>query len=214
MDLSSKKYISRGIVTGIVVGGVLGAAIGFLYKYGFIVIPGITTIFTGSSINAPIIGTIVGIPVGVIIGGLVTSYLPHEETGYNDLNTHETKIQLHEEQLDIQKKRVQTGKVSMHKEIITEEKNITVPVNREELIIEKEILGEEPEIIRIPIKEEQIEIKKHPVVLEDVSYHIEQFEENQHVEEALKKERLIVKTDGSMPIINKEIKNSSDISNS
>jgi Uncharacterized protein conserved in bacteria len=72
-------------------------------------------------------------------------------------------MRLHHEKLDIAKKLVQICEVSVHKETLTEEKNITVPVSREVLVIERKLLNSEgssrnnetPEIIRIPISEEQ-----------------------------------------------------------
>jgi uncharacterized protein (TIGR02271 family) len=125
---------------------------------------------------------------------------PNENTPYVDSG----KFQLREERLDICKKIVQTAEVNIHKESFTEEKTFTVPVTREELVIEKRLLPEgKTEIIRIPIKEERFEIVRHPVALEDVTYHIEEFQENKYIQEILKKERLKVQTEGSATVIDK-----------
>jgi uncharacterized protein (TIGR02271 family) len=114
------------------------------------------------------------------------------------------KIQLREECLDISKKIVQTTEVNIHIESFTEEKTFTVPVIREELVIEKKSLTEDKaETIRIPIKEERVEIVKHPVALEDVTYHIEELQENRCINEILKKEKLKVQTEGSATVIEK-----------
>ncbi|WP_010250550.1 YsnF/AvaK domain-containing protein [Acetivibrio cellulolyticus] len=110
------------------------------------------------------------------------------------------KLQLKEERLDISKKLIQTGEVRMHKEVLTEERSITVPVIREELVIEKKAISddtnadEHTETIRIPISTERIEIVKHTVILEDVEVYKRKFQEFQHIEENLKKEKLNVKT--------------------
>ncbi len=125
---------------------------------------------------------------------------------------YDVQLQLREEELDIFKKWVQTGEVTIHKEVVTEEKTIVVPVTREELVIEKKNLDAEKtdemskdaETIRIPISEERIEIVKHPTVLEDVTIYKRQFQENEHVEETLKKERVHVETIGNAKIIDKE----------
>jgi uncharacterized protein (TIGR02271 family) len=114
------------------------------------------------------------------------------------------KIQLREECLDISKEIVETTTVNIHKETFTEEKTFTVPVSREELVIEKKFLAEDKtETIRIPIKEERVEIVKHPVALEDVTYHIEEFQENRRITEILKKEKLKVQTEGSAIVIDR-----------
>lgn len=122
-------------------------------------------------------------------------------------DTEVQKLILREEHLDISKKNSQTAEVKIHKESITEEKTITVPIVREELVIEKRLIDEDKtETIRIPIKEERVEIVKHPVVLEDVSYHMEQYKDNQLIQETLKKERLNIETKGFAVVVDKETK--------
>jgi len=128
---------------------------------------------------------------------------------------HSAKLQLHEEKLDITKKWIKTGEVAIHKEVFTEEKNITIPVIHEELIIEKKVLdaenpdktGEHTEIIRIPISEERIEIIKHPTVLEDVEIYKRQFHETKSVKEVLKKEKLYMETTGNTRVVDKNTEN-------
>ncbi|MBC2582612.1 YsnF/AvaK domain-containing protein [Clostridium sp. DJ247] len=130
-----------------------------------------------------------------------------------DDTNNSAKLQLREEQLDIAKKWIQTGQVTMHKEVFTEEKNITVPVTREELVIEKKVLdGKAPnkmdrhtEKIRIPISEERIEVIKHPLVLEDVEIYKHQFQETECIEKTLKKEQIHLETTGDPKIIDKEV---------
>ena len=125
---------------------------------------------------------------------------PNHNTPYVD----SPKIQLREELLDITKEIVHTAEVNFYKDSFTEEKTFTVPVTREELVIEKKLLSEDKiETIRIPIKEERVEIVKHPVALEDVSYHIEEFQEDKCIEETLNKEKLRVQTEGSAKVIDK-----------
>ena len=124
---------------------------------------------------------------------------------------HSAKLQLHEEKLDITKKWIKTGEVAIHKEIFTEEKNITIPVIHEELIIEKKVLDAEnpdqtdghTEIIRIPISEERIEVIKHPTVLEDVAIYKRQFQETKSVTETLKKEKVHMETTGNPEVVDK-----------
>lgn len=118
-------------------------------------------------------------------------------------------IQIKEEQLDIVKKWVKTGDVKIHKEIFTKEKNFTIPVTCEELVIEKVTFSSknidnqeaEKEIIRIPLSEEQIEFRKKNVALENVSVYKEKIEEIKHIEETLNKERAKLKISGSPQIV-------------
>ena len=53
----------------------------------------------------------------------------------NKCNIKQT-LQLREEQLDIKKERVQTGEVKVHKEVVEEPKTFTIPIKREEMVIE------------------------------------------------------------------------------
>jgi len=120
-------------------------------------------------------------------------------------------FEIKEEQLDIAKKWIQTGDVKIHKEIFSEEKNFTIPIKREELVIEKKSIAQdnssdkdsETQIIRIPLTEEQVEFSKHKVTLEDISIYKQQIKDIEHIEETLKKEKPKVKISGSPSVINK-----------
>jgi uncharacterized protein (TIGR02271 family) len=122
------------------------------------------------------------------------------------------KLQLHEEQLDISKTWIQTGEITVRREVVTEIKRIEVPVVREELVIEKKILdaksldqqAEHTETIRIPISEERIEITKQLTALEDISIYKNTFEEIVQIDETLKKEILDVNTTGSPIVIERQ----------
>jgi uncharacterized protein (TIGR02271 family) len=124
-----------------------------------------------------------------------------------NINDHSQKvtIQLKEEKLDIAKWWIQTGEVKAFKETFMEEKTFTVPVIREELVIEKKVLDsskseheEAPnEVIRIPLSEELVEFTKKRVTLEDVSIYKQQIKDIKHIEETLKREEIKVEIMGS-----------------
>lgn len=90
-------------------------------------------------------------------------------------------LRLHEEQLHARKQNVQTGEVTLHKEVITENKSIEVPVTREEVVIERHAVEggtaaagtiddiAEGETIRVPVMEEQVSVEKTTVPTEEVS---------------------------------------------
>lgn len=121
-------------------------------------------------------------------------------------------MQLHSEILDISKKPLQTGDVKIHKEVLIEEKTITVPITREVLVVEKTVFNSEfgdktekqTEVIRIPISEEHVDVNKYKVELEDISVYKNQFQEIKHVQETLKKEIVHIKTTGNAKVIDKK----------
>ena len=114
------------------------------------------------------------------------------------------KFRVKEEVLDIKKKWVQTGEINWHKEVLLEEKSLKVPVMREELILEKKFTDPESpnqsirtEIMRIPLREERIEINKHTFDLEKVDIYKHQLLDTESVEAMLKKEVVFLQTTGN-----------------
>lgn len=180
--------ITVGIITGAVLGGILGGIANFSIGWGLVI----------------------GGALGGLVGGVKkdTTGQTNDEPG-----EHRASIKLREEQLDIRKTRVPTGKVNLRTEVVTEEKNIVVPVTRQDLVIEKTALNTdtpdpaEPvtEILRIPIREERVEISKHPVTLEDVKVYQRRYETAESVTENVRKEKLHFETTGNFKIIDKEV---------
>lgn len=126
---------------------------------------------------------------------------PNQNTDYSNNVT----LQIKEEQLDLAKKWLKTGDVKIYRETYTREKSFTVPLLREELVIEKKTLAlasledkDTPsEVIRILLSEEQVELTKRLVALEDVSIYKQQLQDIQHIEEILKKEECKIRISGS-----------------
>ena len=112
--------------------------------------------------------------------------LSHEPTQH--------KLHLKEEELEIHKSKVKTGEVIVYKEIVEEQKNITVPINHEELVIVSyEVHGnqkEKKEVIRIPLSEEEVVVTKHPVQVAEVSVSKNNVTEMKQINETLKKEQV------------------------
>lgn len=200
------KGHSSSTLKAIAIGGIFGGAIYIIFNYLYgIRFPDIS-----------LLGIIISIIIGAILRVLYEFYpadgsVKKATTTFQQDNN-ENLLKLHEEQLDISKKRIQTAKVTTHKEIVTEEKNIIVPVTREDLVIEKTTfdpnnpndLEGETETIRIPISEEDIDIVKHKVKLEDVSVYNNEYEEIKQVNETLKKEKLSIKATGNAKVIDNE----------
>lgn len=217
-----KTYTSKDIVPGVIIGGFVGILVGFLHRTSILIIPGLSSVFSAIPLNEIIAGTL----LGIIIGGLIriilimdsteninTEYVPETNTPKQSIfdDSENVTLQLKEEQLNIAKKWIQTGEAKIYREAFTEEKNFTVPVNREELVIEKKTFASTApehkdvptEIIRIPLSEEQVELVKRRVALEDVSIYKEQIEDLKHIEETLKREESKVKISGSPKVRDK-----------
>jgi len=117
----------------------------------------------------------------------------------------EDRLQLREEQLDVEKERVQTGEVRLRKEVVTEQRNIEVPVTREEVVIERHTaagpkraegaIGEGEEV-RIPLMEEEVRVEKTPVVREEVSVHKRQVQDTEQVSETVRREEARIESQG------------------
>lgn len=133
------------------------------------------------------------------------------ETGIPKGSIHDSTdvtLQIKEEQLQIVKNWLQTGEVKIYRDSFLEEKSFIIPVECEELVIEKKTLvsvnqkpiSQPTEVIRIRLSEEHVEFTKHKFVLEDVSIYKQEIEEIKHIEETLKKEEVRVKISGSAKI--------------
>jgi uncharacterized protein (TIGR02271 family) len=90
----------------------------------------------------------------------------------------DVRMQLREEKLDVEKTQRSAGRMRLRKVVHTELKNITVPVSKEEVIVERVPASEARDThsddafreqeISMPIREEEIEIHKRPVLKEEV----------------------------------------------
>ncbi|MBC7530678.1 MAG: YsnF/AvaK domain-containing protein [Oligoflexus sp.] len=118
-------------------------------------------------------------------------------------------MKLEEERLRVDKDRIQTGQVHLHKEIIEETRTIEVPVYREEIVIETRPLSgtarpgrlsssdrDETREIRIPVSEERIRIEKEVVPREEVLVSKERIVENQTVSESVRHEEAVIEEEG------------------
>jgi len=86
-------------------------------------------------------------------------------TGINN-DTEEERLRLHEERLNVDKKRVQTGEVNVSKHVVEDKQSIEVPVEREEVYVEQrkvdqntsgtEAFVDENDSIHVPLSEERV----------------------------------------------------------
>ncbi|MBM4763049.1 YsnF/AvaK domain-containing protein [Bacillus sp. B15-48] len=145
---------------------------------------------------------ITGLILGAIIGAISYTIATRKNIGKPNIKTEDDKeqtLRLREEQLDIKKERVQIGEIKVHKDVVVEQKTFTVPIKREEMVIEA---GDENEL-RIPLKEEEVIINKRPVQVNKVSITKRQIEETQQIKEKLKKETAHIDVAGNADVIKK-----------
>lgn len=115
------------------------------------------------------------------------------------------KLELREEQLDVNKNTVRSGEVEVHKDIVEERKEVDVPVSHEEVVIERRSVGDVPtdqpvgldESIRVPVSEEQVEVNKRNVVTGEVEVHKRDVQETEHISDTLRREEARIEKDGN-----------------
>jgi uncharacterized protein (TIGR02271 family) len=117
-------------------------------------------------------------------------------------------IQLKKEHLKAEKETVSTGDVKVRKEVRTEHQQLTVPVEHEEVVIERRpangrkagtaAMGAEE--IRIPTKEERVHVSKETVVKEEVSVGKRKVRDTETVTGDVQEEELVVESDGDAKV--------------
>ncbi len=118
------------------------------------------------------------------------------------------RIQLLGEILRVHKEWVSRGEVRLRKEVVTEQQNIEVPTTREELVIERvqgsgrEAAGDEvgsgQKEIRVPLREERVQVEKKPVVNEEIRVGKRQVQDSKQVTDQVRHEELRSDTEGNV----------------
>ncbi|WP_180960121.1 YsnF/AvaK domain-containing protein [Neobacillus cucumis] len=146
------------------------------------------------------------------IDSVSTETMAREQTGLQDTfdTDKQRSLKLREEQLDVNKHRVQTGEVEVKKEVVEEQETVNVPVKHEEVYVERRAVDEneadttkpigDDETIRVPIVEEKVEVTKKPVVSEELVIGKKQVTETQKVTENVKREEAKVNKEGDASV--------------
>jgi uncharacterized protein (TIGR02271 family) len=112
----------------------------------------------------------------------------------------EQRMPLAEEQVEVGKHERDVGEVRIGKEVVEETQTFTVPVRKEQVRVERVPASEaamsassgaafnEDEELRIPIREEQLEIHKREVITGEVRAAKESHEEEERVTESVRRE--------------------------
>ena len=113
----------------------------------------------------------------------------------------ELRMSLMEEQILVEKESKETGAVRVHKNVVVEERQITVPIRSEEVIVEHLPTARagtaaahafEDERYSIPVHEEEFTVQKRPVVKEEVRVRRVTHEEQRAATASLRHEELEV----------------------
>lgn len=108
-----------------------------------------------------------------------------------------TRIRRYEEDLDVQKVSRQAGEVVVNKTVVEETKSIDVPVRREEVHVERRAVSDDAtatdeafsgETIRVPVMEEEVEVRKVPRVVEELEITKTATDDTRRVEETVRRE--------------------------
>lgn len=126
-------------------------------------------------------------------------------------------MKVHEERLNVDKQQVQKGEVTVDKNIVEDRKTVDIPVEHEEITIERRpVNGEldetaedfrtttafDNETIRVPVTEEKVEVTKKPVVTEEIVINKKRVTDTEHVDETVKREEVNVNTEGETENVN------------
>ena len=146
----------------------------------------------------------------------------HSLFGMNEQN-HQS-LRLYEERLVASKKRMKTGEVTVGKHVETETRSVSVPIEKERVVIERTTPAEgstvvttgeasftEGEVARIEVYEETPDIHKEAFVREEVRVRKEVDRDTVNAEETIRREELDVNTQGTPVLDNRPNVSSSDL---
>ncbi|WP_052131646.1 YsnF/AvaK domain-containing protein [Planococcus sp. CAU13] len=119
---------------------------------------------------------------------------------FSDSGTEES-LRLHEERLHVDKERVQTGEVNVGKHVVEEQQVVDVPVERDEVYVERRPVNEETttgmtgrdglgenDSIQVDITEERLNVSKDDVVSEEIVVGKRKVQDTEHVSETVRRE--------------------------
>jgi uncharacterized protein (TIGR02271 family) len=122
------------------------------------------------------------------------------------------RLELREEELRARTTPVETGRVTIGKEVVEEQRTLEVPVSREEVVIDRQAVERRPadgpigdadrETIKVPVREERVEVEKTPVVYEEVGIGKRVTQETQQVTDTVRREEL--RTDAKGDVLRDE----------
>lgn len=122
----------------------------------------------------------------------------------------EESLKLHEERLNVDKERVQTGEVNVGKHVVEEEQSVDVPVEREEVYVERRPVNDETgsgltdrdgfndkDSIHVDVNEERLNVSKDDVVSEELVVGKRKVKDTEHVSETVRREEADIDEDAN-----------------
>lgn len=146
------------------------------------------------------------------------TYNYQQDADLYDLNARDNQtFKLYEERLIANKNRVKAGEVTLAKHVETETATVTVPLEKERVVIERVptasteavvdstvVNFQEGEIARIELYEETPEIRKEAYVREEVRIKKVVEQENFEAKETIRREELDIDTQGDLNVNDKK----------
>ena len=120
-------------------------------------------------------------------------------------------IELREEELHVDKNRVQAGEVRVGKHVVSEEKSVTVPVEHEEVVVTRHAvdraadpsqIGADSETMKVAVMAEQVSTNVTARVVEEVEVGKRTVQEEKTVTDTIRKEKLDLDNDGNVDVKN------------
>ncbi|GEJ56699.1 YsnF/AvaK domain-containing protein [Anaeromyxobacter diazotrophicus] len=145
-------------------------------------------------------------------GGIETSAaepgIPAERARSTAGRQEELRVPIAEEELDVAKRVKDAGEVRLRKDVVTETKHVDVPVTREEVHVERVPTGEaravgpgeasfQEQTVSMPIREEELEVRKRPVVKEEVRLRKDRVVEQRAADAEVRREEVRVEGEGA-----------------
>ncbi len=142
------------------------------------------------------------------------TYSYQQDASLYDLNeTHHQTIKLYQERLIANKNRIKAGEVTVGKHIETETARVSVPIEKERVVIERvspttpgtavnpnEVKFQEGEVARIEVYEETPKVHKEAFVREEVRVKKVVDRDTVETQETVRREELDISTEGDLPV--------------
>jgi uncharacterized protein (TIGR02271 family) len=135
---------------------------------------------------------------------------PNEPSTFEGSLTRErAALELRQEELHAEKRPVETGQVTVGKDVVEEHRTLEVPVTREEVTIDRQPVdrrrNDRPidpssRTIDVPVHEERVEVEKQPVVYEEVSVGKREVTDTQSVSDTVRREEARIEREGDVDV--------------
>ncbi len=138
-----------------------------------------------------------------------TTYDNTRAGNYADTDDEGRRMKFREERLNVDKQPVQSGEAYLRKDVVEEQQNIDVPVNREEVVVNRQSYGEDrptdvpvgqDETMRVPVREEQVNTGKQTVETGEVALGKRTVQDQRRVSDTVRREEARLDRDGNATI--------------